>query len=245
MTPEETAEATAAGTGQLTSHFMLDGATYVKGAELGFEGMTFYVSGRGGVLGEVVGDVVAACFVFFEPTALRAMWEQGLDAMPPLRAAEEFAGCLHRWADEHVPDTVACDRLAALAGKVSREASVAGAPMFAAWRALPEPLDESPKALALHRMNGLRELRNAYHGAAVIAAGLTPMEAVVYRQPHMAPLFGWPEPYPDPESLAERWERAEALTNAMMGRALAVLDEDERVELVEVLAAVQELTSQG
>jgi hypothetical protein len=168
------------------------------------------------------------------------MWEQGLDVMPPLRAGEEFAGCLHRWADTHIPDTVDCDRLAALAGTVVGEASAAGAPLFAAWRALPEPVDEGPKALALHRMNGLRELRNGYHGAAIIASGLTPLEAVVYRQPHMAPLFGWPEPYPDAAGLQERWERAEELTNAMMGRSLAVLSEPERAEFTEVLAAAHE-----
>ena len=34
---------------------MTDPATYAYGAELGFEGMDFYVAGRGGALGDVPG----------------------------------------------------------------------------------------------------------------------------------------------------------------------------------------------
>ena len=48
---------------------MTDPATYAYGAELGFEGMDFYVAGRGGALGDVPADVVAAAFVFFAPTS--------------------------------------------------------------------------------------------------------------------------------------------------------------------------------
>ena len=65
VTPEAAAEATAGAVGALSSHFMLDGATYAKGGEMGFDGMDFYVAGRGGALGEVDGDVVSAALVFF------------------------------------------------------------------------------------------------------------------------------------------------------------------------------------
>ena len=71
-------------------------------------------------------------------------------------------------------------------------APVAGAPLFAGWRALDEP--EEIKALALHRLNALRELRGALHGAAVLTVGLAPLEAIVVRTPAMLSVFGWPEP---------------------------------------------------
>ncbi|MBK9180117.1 MAG: hypothetical protein IPM45_11240 [Acidimicrobiales bacterium] len=242
MTPEETAAATAEAISGLGSHFMLDGATYAKGAALGFEGMNFYVAGRGGVLGHTDGAVVAATFVFFNPDLVVAGWQQGLDVMPPLRSAEEFAGCAHEWARTHLPDGLDYPRLAELAGTVVAAAAPAIAPLFAGWRTLAEPDAGDAKALALHRMNALRELRGAYHGAAVIAAGLTPMEAVVYRQPHMAPLFGWVEPYPDPAALEARWQQADALTNRMMGAALAVLDERERDELAALANAAHDAT---
>ena len=59
---------TAKPIGDLPAHFMLDPATYEHGASLGFPGYDFYVSGRGGVLGNVDADVVSAGFVFFNPT---------------------------------------------------------------------------------------------------------------------------------------------------------------------------------
>ena len=58
---------TAGAVSSVGSHFMLDGTTYAHGAGLGFAGLDFYVGGRGGVLGDVDADVVAAAFAFFEP----------------------------------------------------------------------------------------------------------------------------------------------------------------------------------
>ena len=63
MNTAELAAAIKPAVSTLPSGFMLDGATYAKGAELGFEGMDFYVGGRGGVLGDVSADVVTATFV--------------------------------------------------------------------------------------------------------------------------------------------------------------------------------------
>ncbi len=88
----------------------------------------------------------------------------------------------------------------------------------------------------MHRLNALRELRGALHGAAVLTVGLTPIEAIVVHTPKMASAFGWPEPHPDPKPLHDRWGLAEARTDRMFGRNLAVLDADERAELVAALA---------
>src|SRR5690606_12848752 len=71
------AEATATAVSTVGSHFMLDAATYGRGAELGFQGIDFYVTGRGGVLGDVDADVVSATFGFFEPGQVRTLWDQG------------------------------------------------------------------------------------------------------------------------------------------------------------------------
>ena len=102
---------------------------------------------------------------------------------------------------------------------------------------LDEP--EEPKALALHRLNALRELRGALHGAAVLTVGLAPVEAIAVRTPAMLSVFGWPEPHPDPKPLHERWALAEARTDRMLGRHLAVLDDAERTQLVELLGRVE------
>src|SRR5215207_10649009 len=94
---------TAAAVSTVGSHFMLDGKTYQRGAELGFQGLDFYVAGRGGVLGDVDADVVSAAFTFFEPGAIRTLWEQGRDVLPAQQAGVEFAACCASWAEAHVP----------------------------------------------------------------------------------------------------------------------------------------------
>ena len=137
-------------------------------------------------------------------------------------AAEAFAGCAHRWAESHLPASLDAAALAQLAGKVIEAASPAGAPLFAAWRAMPEP--DGDAALALHRMNVLRELRGGLHGCSVLAAGIAPQVAVEVRTPYMSQLFGWPEPG-DASSHQGTWDAAESATDQAMAAAFAGLDE--------------------
>jgi hypothetical protein len=237
MEPSEVARRTGPVIVGLPAGFMLDAATYARGAELGFDGVDFYVAGRGGALGEVEGSVVAAAFVFFHPGTIVERWDRGRTVMPPAEAAQAFASCLDTWADAHLAEGVDYGRLADLEAKVIGAAPVAGAPLFAAWAALAEPTEA--KALALHRMNVLREWRGAVHGAAVVASGLDPLEAVMVRTPAMAALFGWPEPYPDPEPHKGEWEDVEAATNRTVGRGFSALDGSEGAELVELALAAQ------
>jgi len=233
MTPEQAAHEAREAVVRIPGGFMTDAATYARGAELGFDGLDFYAAGRAGVLGETHADVVVAALVFFAPRIVHEAWGRSASVMPRAQAAREWAAVAHAWAETHLPDDVDWSTLAALLGRVVAAAPVAGAPLFAGWRALDEP--EDPKALALHRLNALRELRGALHGAAVLTVGLAPVEAIVVRTPAMLGVFGWPEPHPDPKPLHERWALAEARTDRMFGRHLGVLDADERVELVSVL----------
>ena len=214
---------------------MLDPATHARGAELGFEGFDFYASGRGGALGDVPADVVVSVFVFFPPAGLRAAWERSAAVMSRREAALEWARCAHAWARDHLADQVDWTRVADLVGRIVSGADVAGAPLFAAWRTLPEPAHDDVKALAIHRLNALRELRGALHGAAVLTVGLTPFEAASVRAPDMIPEVGWTESPRDPEPLRDRWQLAEARTDRMLGRHFSVLDDTERGELVDAL----------
>lgn len=236
----QTVIATAPAISAVGSHFMLDGNTYKKGAELGFQGLDFYVCGRGGVLGDVDADVVSAAFTFFEPSNVRTLWDQGRAVMTPAEAAAAFASCCAAWAEAHVPDAIDSSRLADLAGAAVAGARPACAPVFGGWRALPVP--SAPKAAAVHQMNVLRELRNGLHGAAVIAAGLTPLQALSLRSPQMVALFGWPTPA-DTEGLQDDWDGAEARTNVAMAHAFDGLTDAERDDLVALAAALHEATS--
>ncbi len=147
-------------------------------------------------------------------------------------------GALGDVTASHLADGPDYERAATLLGRIVSSAAVAGAPMFAAVRELPEPDRTETRALVVHRLNALRELRGAMHGAAILTVGLRPVEAIVARAPDSVGAYGWPAPFPPPEPLRERWSLAEARTDRMFGRHLAVLDEAERVEFVEVLRAI-------
>ncbi len=227
---------TAAAFVDIPSHFMIDGATYAHGGKLGFEGMDFYVAGRGGPLGEVSGYVVAAVFFFFNPALITEAWERSAAVLPRTEAGREFASVSHRWAEEHLPVDVDYARLSALLAPVIGQANPAGAPLFAAWRELPEP--EPPRSLALHRLNVLRELRGAYHESAVMAAGILPRDAVASHHPFMLLIYGWP-PVADGEVLpAEERDDADRLTDRLFGRAFSVLNDSERSELRALLESL-------
>lgn len=235
----EAATASGDAINGLGTKFMLDMDTYVYGATLGFEGADFYLSGRGGALGEVPADVVSAAFVFWNPDFVAAGWERTASLMPRRQAAQEFAGVCHRWAEAHIGDEVDVARLAELAGRIGDDASPACAPLFAGWRSLDEPGPDRPKALALHRINALRELRGALHGAAVVAQGIIPRAAVGRRTPYMLPVFGWEEPHPDSADVRGPWAEAQAATERAMAPAYAGLSSAERAEFVELVNALQ------
>jgi hypothetical protein len=235
MTPEQAAHEARRGI-SIAGRFMLDPETHAHGHALGFEGMDFYVAGRGGVLGDPPADVVVATFVFFPRDVVCDAWNRSRAVMSGFAAANEWAGCAHRWARSHLGDDVDWSRLAQLLGQVVVDAPVVGAPLFAGWRALEEP--DGDKELALHRMNGLRELRGALHGAAILTVGLTSVEAITVNAPEMLTVFGHTDEAPDPAPLKDRWQLAEARTDRMMGRSLAALESTEREELVALLGQV-------
>jgi hypothetical protein len=237
VTPEQAAHETRHGIVLFTAGFMMGGDAFTRGTELGFEGFDFYVAGRGGVLGDVPADVVVAAFVFFAPDTVRAAWERSAAVMPRRRAAEEWAETAHQWARANLDDAIDWARVADLAGRIERHAGVAGAPLFAGWRTLPEPDASDTKAIAVHRLNALRELRGGLHGAAVLTVGLTPFEACSVLSPQMVSVMGWPEDALDAEPLRDRWQLAEARTDRMLGKHFAVLDEVERKEFVDLLGA--------
>jgi len=235
MTPEQAAHDTRAAVA-LGGRFMIDGATYARGAELGFEGLDFYVAGRGGVLGDVSADVVSAAFVFWSPTTIAEAWDRSAPVASRATAAAEFVACAHAWGRANFPEGAATARAAELLGPIVAGASVATAPLFAGWRARPEPTD--PRALLIHRINALRELRGALHAAAILTVGLAPVEAIAVGSPGMLAIYGHDGPVPDAEPLRDRWNLAEARTDRMTGRAYGAIGAEERAELVEVLAEV-------
>ena len=54
----------------------------------------FYFAGRGGMLGEVSADVVSSAFGWFSPTAVNAMYNEGVAVAGARAAAERMAACV-------------------------------------------------------------------------------------------------------------------------------------------------------
>ncbi len=220
------------------SNFMLDAATYAAAAEIGYIGMDFYFAGRAGVLGDVEPDTVVRELGVFPETAVAAAWEATSLIEPRAAAAQRVADQAARWADAHLdPDALDHARLAELAGKVLGSADLSDAALVAGWSSLDEPA--SPPALALHRLNGLRELRFARHRDALGDAGVEPLDAVMIASPFMAGIFGWPEPHPDPDqSTRDRWSAAETATDVRFALDLSVLTSEELAEFADLCDAL-------
>lgn len=238
MTPEQAAAAVAAPISDTGGRFMMWIPALKKGTALGFpKGWFFYVAGRGGVLGDVAADVVAAAFVYFPLPFLREHWETACEVMPPQQATAEYAAACQDWGREHLEGVDGLDRLVTLLSRVADNADPAGAPLFAGWRALPRPPDAAGATAQL--LMTMREHRGGLHAMTVLSEGLTPMEAVVVGGGEgNAKFFSWPGPYPDPEPLRDAYAAAEARTTKLAGRAYSVLDDFERTELVELVTAV-------
>lgn len=239
MTPQETAAAVAGPVNAMGGAFMLARATLKKGPALGFpKGWSFYFAGRGGVLGDVVPDVIAAAFVFFPVAWVQQQWLLGRAVMEPAAAASAYAEASQDWGRENLDGAPGLDRLVELLRRVASAADPAGAPLFAGWRAMALP-DDAPGAAA-QLLHVMREHRGGMHSLAVLSAGLEPREAVVAGGGEgNAQFFNWPEPYPDREPLLDLHAEAEAVTNDLASRAYQALTEDERQELVALLETTQ------
>src|SRR5256885_2123915 len=96
---------------------------------------------RQGVLHADAADELelVAAFVLFAPEIVHAAGARSAPVMSRARAARAWAGVAHEWAGTHLPDDVDWQTVAGLLGRVVSAAPVAGAPLFAGWRALDEP----------------------------------------------------------------------------------------------------------
>lgn len=238
MTPEETAVASAGPILDLGQAFMLARPTLKKGPALGFpKGWSFYFLGRGGVLGDVVPDVVASAMIFFPVPWVQQQWLIGRGVMEPSAAADAYAEACQDWGREHLEGAPELDRLVELMQRLAASADPWGSPLFAGWRAMPLP-DDAPGAAA-QLFHVLREQRGGLHNMVVLTSGLDPLEAVVASTGHPGAEFNnWPEPWPDPEDLLSDYADVEELTDELAAKMYGALSEEEREEFVTLLHGV-------
>ena len=240
MTPAELAASVKDPIARVGGGFMLSAQAKQAGKEAGLRGWQFYFIGRGGVLGDVDAEVVSAALGFFPPEGVRTGWEAARAVLTPAEGVRRFVAVNHEWGRTHLSAASELDVLAPLLEQVARGVDSAGRSLFAGWRTTLSMLPADPPARVAHLCHVLREHRGACHLAAVLASGLTPLESVLIGGgAGNATFFGWPEPYADVAALAGRRERAEALTDEIVGVAWAgVLSDAEAAEAARLLGHV-------
>ncbi len=217
---------------------MASRSTFQRGAEWGWtEGMTFYVAGRGGVLGDVDGAVVAAAFGFFNPEVLIPLWDRGVAVAGARAAARRYNEAAAAWGRDRLAGVEGIGRLAALGEQLLAAADTAALPLFAGWRA--EPRVDDAAGHAGQVIHVLREWRGGNHLVATTAIGLRPLEAVLTGDgAQQATVCGWQEPFPDWQALVPRREQAEELTDELCSGAFERgLDAAERAEFASLVTA--------
>ncbi len=210
---------------------------------LGVDFLPGYVWGRAAALGSPTASVVAATFGVFEPGLIAAVYEAGSALVPreDILAAREDGGTASVAA---VADPDDCAAVADPLLAVLAELDGLGRPLFSAWRSLPVPT--SPAGRLWRAAELVREHRGDGHLAALVAAGLTAVEANVLTERWLGfglgeysatRGFGPPQLGAAVANLqARRWMDGDDLTDR--GRAA-------RVRIEEVTDASQETLIEG
>jgi hypothetical protein len=180
----------------------------------------FYFAGRGGMLGDVSADVVTSAFGWFSPTAVSAMYNEGVAVAGGRGAAERMAEAHAKWGDKYFAGVDGLDDAVAVSEEVVSGLEGSAIPLFAGWRDAAR--SETTAGRAAQLMQILREWRGGLHLVGTTAAGLSPLEAILTNEGEgQAKFFGWSEPFPDVAAMKAKHDEAEAITDRLCAAALA------------------------
>lgn len=149
---------------------------------LGLTGRMGYFASRAAPMGAVPPEVVIATFYNFRPQLVRDAIPEAWTRSTPTAILEARVDSADRALRRSVPDAIGSADLSEAATLARRAAEVAcdhldGRPLFAGHASLPWP-DESHLVL-WHAQSLLREFRGDGHIAALLAAGLSGLEAAI------------------------------------------------------------------
>lgn len=239
MNPEELVAVACPKISDMGSAFYFVPDTVARGKELGLDVVSFYVLGRGGVLGDVESTVIASAFGYFNPTLVAAMWDAARKTLTPRHAGHAYMECCAHFGRETFADVKGLDAFCQAAGAVHDAADPVGLALYAGIST--EPLVDDGAGRAMQLVTILREFRGSAHLIALRASGLDAKTAHHIRRPDDAAMFGWSEEDAPTITAEERntWAIAEQLTDRIVLPAYAVLDEAGREALVGGLVAME------
>jgi len=206
---------------QAVAVFMLHPETFAASIAAGYQNpLAGYTAGRGGVLGETTAGTISSIFVIFEPTFIRAMWEEGVAVRGAAGAAEVYWEQTAGFGRKYLAGAQGLDRFSELGEKIIAAAPDIGLPLFAGWRTMPLAADAPARALQV--MFILRELRGSVHFNALTISGITPVESHMLNKGHQyTTMFGWSEPLADGADKKDRYAEVENATNRRMAEIFA------------------------
>jgi hypothetical protein len=238
----ETARRIAAPVGAAGGAFMLHPEVLQPGKDAGYPGgFSYYVVGRGGVLGDVDANVVVSAFGFFAPALVQSLWNSGVVVEGARAGADRYATSCATWGSARLRDFRGVEELEPLLVRVVDSADPTGLSLFAGWQVQTRASDVPGRCYQL--IHVLRELRGSCHIVAVVAHGMTPLSAILANPDsagvEQAERFGWKGPYPDKDSLVSTFASAEGLTDQLMARHLEVLSATEQERFAHLLEEVK------
>jgi hypothetical protein len=239
MSAHEVVRATYDPIHDIGSSIYLSPETFARAAEWGWSNpFSFYFAGRGGVLGDVGCDVVAAAFGWFNPTVVAAMYNEGVAVKGARAAGDAMLEATALWGRDHLTD-VDLGRFVEVADKLVDGAEGSGLPLFVGWRTQPRVEDVPGRAAQL--LQTLREWRGAVHVVATTAVGLSPLEAILTNEGEgQAKFFGWLEPFPDVSAVKDLHPMAEDMTDKLCAKQVdALLSPAERSAFADGVAAAK------
>jgi hypothetical protein len=213
---------------------------------LGLPARSLYFRGRSAVLGDPPPAVVAELFGIFPGWLVDLALSSPTGKLAAERAVEAYTAACWEWGRHHLTAVPDPGPTADLLFTVVDAADGSGFALFAGWRHAPRPAD--PPARLAHALMVVRELRGAFHFAALRAGGLGVVEAV-FTDPESGPQrlrqTGWREEDVAPvrerlhgrTDLEPRWHEAQRTTDETFGACLAVLGAGQRADLAGALRA--------
>ncbi len=233
-----TARCLAAPIGAAGGAFMLHPEVLQPGKDAGYPGgFSYYVVGRGGVLGDVDANVVVSAFGFFAPALVKSLWDSGVVVEGARAGSDRYAASCAQWGRSRLESFDGVDELDSLLERVVDAADPTGLSLFAGWQVQTRASDSPGRCYQL--IHVLRELRGSCHIVAVVAHGMSPLAAILANPGSMgveqAKRFGWEGPFPDKSDLTATFESVETLTDVQMARHLGVLTDREQERLVDLV----------
>lgn len=219
--------------------------TAARAAELGLNGMEFYVIGRGGPMGDCDSSAVAAAFGYFNPAVIARAWNGAAEKIKPRDAGKAHLECCAQLGRSKFGNIANLAEFVSAADAVNNAADPDGLALYSAIKS--EMLASDLPARAMQLVTVLREFRGSAHLVAIRAMGLTSKQAHFVKRPNDVKMFGWtPEDAPHiDDAVRAKMVEVEALTDALVSPAYSVLDDAGRNSLLAGATAIKAAVTQN